>query len=110
MEQTGIDRLELFVAWAKKKKIIKGARSFEVKCGLSEKYIYNLKYHGKGSIGSDKIALISKQFPMLNVKWLCTGEGSMIIDDNSRNEKITEIIKAMKNLEKMVKSLNEMLP
>ena len=32
----------------------------------------------KSSIGADKIASLIKEYPLLNLEWLLTGEGDMI--------------------------------
>lgn len=49
-------------------------RSFEIKCGLSNSYISNMRV----SIQPEKISCIAEQFPELNMGWLMTGEGEMI--------------------------------
>lgn len=103
--ETAIDRLIQFAAWAKEEGYVKGESSFEAHCGLSNRYIYQLKHAGNGNIGSDKIALVVAKFPMLNVRWLCTGEGYMIIDDESMNKNISESLKLIKRLEDKISSM-----
>ena len=49
-------------------------RSFEIKCGLSNGYISNMRV----SIQPEKMSCIAEQFPELNMGWLMTGEGEMI--------------------------------
>lgn len=77
-QETAIDRLKLFVKYAKEKGVVKSENAFEVLCGLSNRYISNSLQNGKGDIGSSVIARIVDKFPELNVRWLCTGKGSMI--------------------------------
>lgn len=97
-EERAIDRLKLFVEYTKKDlKIIKGYSSFESYCGLGNGYILNSDRSGKskGSIGSDLIARISDAFPMLNIKWLCSGKGDMIDESWKYEEKINAIKKIL---------------
>ena len=93
--ERAIDRLKIFAQYAREElKLVKGFNSFEAYCGLSNNYI-NCSDRGgktKGNIGSDSIARISEAFPMLNIKWLCTGKGEMI-DDRYDAEKKLEAIK-----------------
>lgn len=77
-EEKVIDRLLLFVEWAKKGGMVKSRKVFEENCGLSSNYLYNTQYLTKKSIGSDIIAKIHNAYPMLNLIWLITGKGSMI--------------------------------
>mgnify|MGYP001641307755 FL=1 len=51
-----------------------GQNTFEKKVGWSTGYINNIK----SSIGSDKISSIIKEYPLLNLSWLLTGEGEML--------------------------------
>lgn len=79
-EGSAIVRLKEFVGYLKKNKVVSGEHAFESRCGLSNKYINNayMSMRGNGGIGSDVIARIHSEFPQLNIKWLCTGEGEMI--------------------------------
>lgn len=47
-------------------------RSFEEKCGLGRGNISNMS--PGGSIGSDKLSKIIDTFPMVDVRWLITGQ------------------------------------
>lgn len=49
--------------------------AFEDTCGLSRGTISNLN---KG-VRSDKLALIAKAYPQLNIRWLLLGEGDMLL-------------------------------
>lgn len=76
--ERAIDRLLQFISHLKTVGgEVKNAKTFEIKCGLSNSYIANSK-KGIGSIGSDMIAKIVSAFPQLNVEWLCSGKGNMI--------------------------------
>lgn len=77
--EKAIDRLRKFARYAREKGIVKGENSFEAYCGLSNGYFNSASRNNKGSVRSDTIALILEKFPELNVHWLCTGEGEMIV-------------------------------
>lgn len=51
---------------------------FEELCGLSKRYVSNISQ----SIQPDKIKKISLVFPELNMGWLLTGEGEMLVKEN----------------------------
>ncbi|PCH99428.1 MAG: hypothetical protein COB81_11245, partial [Flavobacteriaceae bacterium] len=48
------------------------------KCGLSNGYL-----DSKGSVTSDKLALILENFKNLSVKWLLFDEGEMLLSNNN---------------------------
>lgn len=50
---------------------------FEQRCGLCNAYVQNIRQ----TITPDKLALIIKRFPSLNVEWLLTGRGEMEYKD-----------------------------
>ena len=52
---------------------------FEQICGFSKRYVSNISV----SLQPDKIERISLSFPDLNIGWLLTGEGEMIIPSTS---------------------------
>lgn len=52
---------------------------FEQVCGFSKRYVSNISV----SLQPDKIERISLNFPDLNIGWLLTGEGEMIIPSTS---------------------------
>lgn len=51
-------------------------RAFEVKCGISEGYIKNLK----SSPSTNIVGKILRSFPELNQTWLLSGSGPMLLD------------------------------
>lgn len=51
-------------------------REFEIHCDFTNGLIHRAL---KGTnLGSDKLLIIAKKFPELNIDWLLTGEGAMI--------------------------------
>lgn len=65
------------------------AYAFERACGIANGYLKK-QYNGKGSIGSEILEKIHHNCPDLNVLWLLTGEGEMIIRDSNRELKEEE--------------------
>jgi len=87
-------RLEQFMYWCIENEIVASVRNFETICKLGNQFVYNAAHKTKGSVGSEKILLVAKKFPMLNLEWLITGNGNMLkkkIDEDS----ITKIRKEM---------------
>lgn len=87
IEQTPILRLRDFVKWAQSQGLCKSEYDFERQCSLSAKYISNNANTGKGNIGTEMLGRIVKAFPQLNLAWICTGEGAMLMQggDNALN-------------------------
>lgn len=79
IQTTPIQRLREFVKWAKCHKFCKSEHEFERQCGLSPKYITNNSTTGKGNIGTEMLGRIIRVYPQLNLVWICTGEGGMIV-------------------------------
>jgi hypothetical protein len=52
--------------------------AFEHACGISNGYLAKQK-NGKGSVGSDMLERISMVYPDLNLLWLITGSGEMLV-------------------------------
>lgn len=52
--------------------------TFEHVCNISNGYV-NKQFKGKGTIGSDIIDKIHRSFPDLNMNWILTGKGGMIV-------------------------------
>lgn len=50
-------------------------RKFEIMCGLPNAFISNMKR----SISPDRLITISNKFPQLNITWLMTGNGEMLL-------------------------------
>lgn len=81
--ETPIIRLRRFVRWAYAQGLCKSEYDFERQCTLSAKYIANNSHSGKGNIGSEMLGRIVQAFPQLNLAWLCTGKGAMLLQEES---------------------------
>lgn len=62
-------------------------REFASSIGVSSGYVSAINK----SIQPDKIDKIMKQYPELNVSWLITGEGDMILQNEERNKNISHL-------------------
>ena len=69
------DRLAFFL-----KQKGKGQTAFEKDAGLGRGYVKN----ASDNMGSKVMSKIKKQCPDLNIDWLLTGEGSMLIDEENK--------------------------
>lgn len=80
-------------------------RSFEIKCGLSNGYISNMRV----SIQPEKMSCIAEQFPELNMGWLMTGEGEMIKamqqESTTSNRTVSISVEAWDVIKKQAESL-----
>jgi len=59
-------------------------RDFESQCELREGVI-KMALKNKGDIGSDKLGKILTKFPDINIEWLLTGVGEMILEKGQKN-------------------------
>lgn len=82
---TPIMRLREFVAWAQSRGLCKSEFDFERQCSLSPKYIGNNSRTGKGNIGTEVLGRITTVYPQLNLAWLCTGSGPMLMQGSENN-------------------------
>ena len=64
-----------------------GRYQFEMKCGLSQGYIANIR----NSPHPDKLKKIANVFPELNIEWLMIGRGEMLHRKESGMEKLFEV-------------------
>ncbi|MET0393060.1 MAG: hypothetical protein ABW019_07950 [Chitinophagaceae bacterium] len=55
------------------------AYEFERSCNIANGYL-GKQLKGKGSVGSDILEKVSREYPDLNLVWLITGEGRMIVN------------------------------
>ena len=101
MENTVKQRLISFIEY---KNLTKN--KFEKICNLSSRYVSNIVQ----SISPDKIKIISLNFPELNIDWLLTGNGDMLIN-NSHNfdeEYWKNIVSSQqKTIERQAKTIEE---
>ncbi|MDE6018332.1 MAG: hypothetical protein K2G85_05925 [Muribaculaceae bacterium] len=93
-DTTPILRLREFVAWAKDKGLCKSEHNFERQCNLSPKYIANNCANGKGNLGTEMLGRIVREYPMLNLAWLCTGDGPMLCKESELNTDYKEAYEA----------------
>lgn len=113
INQTPIQRLREFVKWAQSEGLCKNEYDFERRCGLSAKYISNNANSGKGNIGTEMLGRIVKAFPQLNLAWICTGEGAMLMQggDNALNADYKQAYEAamlqIEALNRIIKQLNK---
>lgn len=82
---TPIMRLREFVAWAQGRGLCTSEFDFERQCSLSPKYIGNNSRTGKGNIGTEVLGRIIRVYPQLNLAWICTGGGSMLMQGSENN-------------------------
>ncbi|MEK0422753.1 MAG: hypothetical protein RLZ95_663 [Bacteroidota bacterium] len=91
--------------------------SFERKIHLSNGY-FSKQIKNLGSVGSDILVKIHDSYPELNMLWVLTGEGDMIIEDIESHQvlKVNEFSnryesenRKLKNLESDVEKLNVVL-
>ena len=112
-KQTPIQRLREFVQWAQSQGLCKSEYDFERKCSLSAKYISNNMHTGKGNIGTEMLGRIVKAFPQLNLAWICTGEGAMLMQggDNALNADYKQAYEGammqVEALNRIIKQLNK---
>lgn len=112
-DQTPILRLREFVRWAQSEGLCDNERDFERRCCLSAKYVVNNAQNGKGNIGSEMLGRIIKVYPQLNLAWICTGEGPMIMQggDNALNADYKQAYEAamlqVEALNRIIKQLNK---
>lgn len=85
------DRILQFIEYKGIKK-----NRFEVICGLPQRYVSNI---GK-TIQSDAIEKIVLNFPDLNLHWLITGNGEMVVEQNqdSKSDNLDDLRKEVEYL------------
>ncbi|MBD5286599.1 MAG: hypothetical protein HDS27_03550 [Bacteroides sp.] len=103
-QSSPILRLREFADWAKANGLCGSLYDFEKRCGLSNRYISNSIANGRGSIGAEKLGMIVKVFPMLNLRWVCNGEGRMLADDCN-----TDYREAYEAAMKQIEALNRII-
>jgi hypothetical protein len=70
--------------------------TFERTCSIANGYLKK-QMKGKGSIGSKIVERITEKYKDLNVSWLLTGKGQMLVSNYSLSDEISAI--AEKELE-----------
>lgn len=107
--QTPILRLREFVRWAQIQGLCKSEYDFERICCLSPKYISNNANSGKGNIGTEMLGRIVKAFPLLNLAWICTGEGPMLMQSNGDNTLNADYKQAYEAAMLQIEALNRII-
>jgi transcriptional regulator with XRE-family HTH domain len=80
-----IDRLERF--WESKNFKL---RQFEKICGIANGYL-GKQLKGRGSVGTDILQRIHDQFPELNLFWVITGKGTMLISPDLHKKEMDDL-------------------
>ena len=86
-----IDRIRALADWLIEKKVVKSITQFENVCGMSPKYIRNLRATEKGNPGVETIAGIYDVFPSVSLKWLVTGKGGMFPPSKNEDELVEKM-------------------
>lgn len=79
-----IDRLYKYLNYRKLKPSL-----FETTCKISNGYL-NKQFKGKGTIGSAIIAKIHKAYSELNLEWILTGTGEMLVTGDMEDDLVTD--------------------
>lgn len=108
-ETTPILRLREFVNWTKLQGLCKSEYDFERQCSLSPKYITNNAHSGKGNIGTEMLGRIIRVFPQLNLAWLCTGDGYMLLPGEDQNACHNDYRQAYEGAMLQIEALNRIL-
>lgn len=113
INQTPIRRIREFAKWAQSQNLCKSEFDFERMCNLCPKYIANNIQNSKGNIGTAILGRIIKAFPQLNLVWICTGEGPMLMQsgDNAFNADYKQAYEAamlqIEALNRIIKQLDQ---
>jgi hypothetical protein len=99
-----IDRLYRFM---ERKKL--NPFNLERSCGLSNGYIAS-QLKSKGSIGSEILEKISHEYPELNLVWLITGKGKMVLPlQNKYNMGVDDTAQVLKENEAAYTAKNKLI-
>lgn len=100
-----IDRLQEYLAY---KNI--SPYTFERHCGIANGYL-NKQIKGKGTIGSEIIEKITEKYKDLNIIWLITARGQMLINRNyvqsDQISTLAETESVYSNHEQIIRDLRE---
>lgn len=108
-DNTPIQRLREFVKWTQSQGLCRNEYDFERQCGLSAKYISNNANTGKGDIGTKMLGRIIQAFPQLNLAWLCTGDGPMLMQSNADNSLNADYKQAYEAAMMQIEALNKII-
>ena len=76
-----IDRLVLFI-----KDLGLSARQFDMSIGTANGYTLRM-HKNNASVGSDVIEKIIRTYPQINLVWLITGKGDMLVSKETKHNK-----------------------
>lgn len=97
---TAIERFVRFHKHLQLTEMYPGRNALEVKLGVSKGYITKT-FTNKSAMGSDLLERIMRLFPQLNIVWLLTGEGDMILEEDDSKYQVKDyrdtIINKMKD-------------
>lgn len=99
-----IDRLQEYISYRNL-----SPYTFERTCKIANGYLKK-QARGKGSVGSKIVQRITAQHKDINVTWLLTGEGRMLLADYPVNEEVSAIAEReheYANNEKIIVALRE---
>jgi hypothetical protein len=83
--------------------------TFERNCGIANGYLKK-QMKGKGTLGSDIVERITEKYRDLNVTWLMTGKGQMLIGHYPHTDHVSAIAEResiYSNHEQVISTLRE---
>lgn len=66
------------------------ARQFDISIGTANGYILRMQKNN-ASVGSDVIERIVKLYPQVNLVWLITGKGDMLLEETKKKSEKTDL-------------------
>lgn len=81
---TAIERFVRFHKHLQLTEMYPGRNALEETIGVSKGYITKA-FSKKSAMGSDLLERIMREFPQLNIVWLLTGDGDMILEGENPN-------------------------
>jgi len=66
------------------------ARQFDLSIGSANGYTLRMQKNN-ASVGSDVIERIAKLYPQINLVWLITGQGDMLIEEDPQRPEISKL-------------------
>ena len=86
---TAIERFVRFHKHLQLTEMYPGRNALEEKLGVSSGYITKA-FSKKSAMGSDLLERIMRLFPQLNIVWLLTGEGDMILEEDDSKYQVKD--------------------
>lgn len=109
---TAIERFVRFHKHLQLTEMYPGRNALEERLGVSGGYITKA-FSKKSAMGSDLLERIMRLFPQLNIVWLLTGDGDMILEGENpaaitRDYRDTIILKLTKDLKEAYAEIGEL--